>query len=133
MGWQRILIGLLVGAVFTSVGPAQHGESKEKKKTGIVVGILTEKKTDNPSPLMGWWVSVKADGEERPRRYWGYGAQPSADMKKQLAVCPLGSRVRVTWEVPDANEGPHVAKMELVKAPGKQQDKPKEKNRAGSI
>jgi hypothetical protein len=31
--------------------------------------------------------------------------------------------------VPDANEGPHVAKMELVKAPGKQQDKPKEKNR----
>jgi hypothetical protein len=50
-------------------------------------------------------------------------------MKKQLAACPLGSRVRVTWEVPDANEGPHVAKLELLKAPDKVKDKPKDRDR----
>src|SRR5438046_1813968 len=108
MRWQRMILGLVVGAVLGRVTLAEGDDKKGDKKTGAVVGVLTEKKLDTP-----WWVLVKADGEEKTRRYWGYGALPSDDMKKQLAACPVGSRVRLTWEVPEANEGPHVAKIEL--------------------
>jgi hypothetical protein len=120
MWWQRLILGLLAEAILAGlVAPAAADDKEGHKARGTVTGVLTEKKLDTP-----WWVTVKADGEEKARRYWGYGALPSAALSKQLAACPVGSRVRLTWEVPEANEGPHVARVELLKAPAKGNGKP---------
>ncbi|MBM3994603.1 MAG: hypothetical protein FJ303_10690 [Planctomycetes bacterium] len=105
---QTVILVVLLG-VASSVLTAEAQGKKRDKRVGTVEGVLTEKKLDRPC-----WVTVKADGEETPRRYWGYGATPSAEMRKQLDAVAVGSRVRLVWEVIDANEGPHVAKIELI-------------------
>ena len=83
------------------------GEKKDAKTTGTVIGVLIDR-------TYGKGVLVKADGEETPRRYWRFGDRPS--LNKEIDVVPLGSRVRLTWEIPHANEGPHIAKIEILKA-----------------
>src|SRR5262245_54654740 len=97
---------LTVGAIL-GMGPlrAADGDKEQPKKTGTVVGVLIDRK-------YGSGVLVQADGEGKPRRYWRFGDRPT--LNKQIDAVPLGSRVRLTWEVPDANEGPHVAKIELL-------------------
>jgi hypothetical protein len=135
--WPRLILGLCVGAIVSaSVLLARGGDKRQEKeipqapgkneekepkgkdaptKTGTVTGVLVDR-------TYGKGVLVQADGEETPRRYWRFGDR--ADLNKQIDAIPLGSRVRLTWEVPHANEGPHVAKIELLKAPGKEKDKP---------
>jgi hypothetical protein len=116
--WQKRLIFAAVAAVLCAVAgtPGAAGD----KKSGTVDGVLTEKKLDNP-PGKGWWIKVKGDGEEEARRYWGFGGKPSPEIKKVLDASPLGSRVRVDWKA--TNEGPHIAKLELLKVAGKDKEK----------
>src|SRR5947207_3850747 len=90
-----------------SVPRTEAGDKKEAKKTGTVIGVLVDR-------TYGKGVLVKADGEETPRRYWRFGDRPK--LNKEIDAVPLGSRVRLTWETPDANEGPHVAKIEILKS-----------------
>ena len=84
-----------------------RGDTKDGKKTGTVIGVLLER-----TPGKG--VLVKADGEETPRRYWRFGDRK--DLFKQIDSVPIGSRVELTWEVPHANEGPHIAKIVILKS-----------------
>ena len=86
--------------------------AKDTKTTGVVIGVLIER-----TPGKG--VLVKADGEEAPRRYWRFGDRPA--LNKEIDAVPLLSRVRLTWEIPHANEGPHVAKIEVLKNAGKEE------------
>ena len=51
--------------------------------------------------------------------FWANGIDWNTTNKAQLDACPVGSRVRLTWEVPDANEGPHIKKIEPLKTPAK--------------
>lgn len=108
--WQLSGPFLVVSALFAATGPgAQAGDKKDAKKTGTVIGILLDR-----TPGKG--VTVKGDGEEAPRRYWRFGDRK--DVFKAIDAVPIGSRVLLTWEIPDANEGPHVAKIEVLKSVG---------------
>jgi hypothetical protein len=94
------MVGVTVSA------PRSEADDRKEGKTGTVVGVLVDR-------TYGKGVLVKADGEETPRRYWRFGDRPN--LNKEIDAVPLGSRVRLTWEVPDANEGPHVARIEIIK------------------
>lgn len=87
-------------------------DKKEEKKSGTVVGKITAKGDT--------WVEVKADGEEKGRRYvphWvgGAPAQGGGPDKKMLEVIrglKVGSRVRLAWEF---EERARVVKVEVLK------------------
>lgn len=104
---QRLPVVLMAGAILGAASFAECGDKKEAKKTGVVIGVLIDR-------TYGKGVLVKAEGEEAPRRYWRFGDRPK--LNKEIDAVPIGSRVRVSWETPDANEGPHVAQIELLKA-----------------
>jgi hypothetical protein len=98
-----------------------------EKRGGTVTGIVTDK-GDN-------FIEVKADGEEKGRRYfphWRGGAPAEGGgldkaMVKQIKDVPLKSRVRIEWTF---EERPRVEKIDVLKrGDGKETDKPKEKDR----
>jgi hypothetical protein len=96
-------------------------EQKPELKGGTVVGTLTQKKE-------GGWIMVKADGEESARRYFRFGDRP--EVNKQIDAASVGSRVRIEWAVPAANEGPHIAKIEVLQAAGKADEKKVDEKKA---
>jgi hypothetical protein len=77
-----------------------------------VTGIVTAK-GDN-------WIEVKADGEEKGRRYvphWRGGAPkdgggPDKEMVAKIKEIPLKARVRLEWAF---EERPRVEKIEVLK------------------
>jgi hypothetical protein len=77
-----------------------------------VVGTLTAKDRA--------WIEVKADGEEKARRYmarWVGGAPkdgggPDKEMLETIRGLKVGSRVRVEWVF---DERPRVVKVEVLK------------------
>lgn len=90
----------------------------DKKKSGTVSGIVTAKEKN--------WIEVKADGEEKARRYvprW-IGGKPAdgggfdKKMLETFADLKIGSRIRLEWEF---EERARAVKIELLKAP---KDKP---------
>src|SRR4051794_35156995 len=92
------LIGLAGLAVCRS-GPLLAGEKKEpEKRGGTVVGVVTA--VDAKS------IEVKADGEEKGRRYvprWvggvpAQGGGPEKAMLEQFGKVKVGSRVKLDWE-----------------------------------
>jgi hypothetical protein len=102
--WTFVVIA---GILFGSVSEIESGDKKDAGRSGTVIGVLLER-----TPGKG--VVVKADGEDSPRRYWRFGDRK--DVSKAIDAIPIGSRVQLTWEVPPgANEGPHIAKIELLK------------------
>jgi hypothetical protein len=102
----------------------KESDKKEEKKSGTVVGEITAK-GDN-------YVEVKADGEEKARRYvphWVGGAPkdgggPDKEMLKTIKELKVGSRVKLEWEF---EERPRVVKVEVLKEPGKDKEKDKDK------
>jgi hypothetical protein len=138
---EQCLVGrLLVAAVVAGVAWGGHGvasaqERGEKtedqkapeKRSGTVVGTLVAKGEN--------FIEVKADGEEKARRYvphWvgGAPAQGGGPDKKMLQVIrglKVGSRLRLEWEF---EERPRVVRVEVLKAAeggeGKQKGKDKE-------
>src|SRR5262245_25323736 len=85
---------------------------KDDEKKGTVTGLVTAK-GDN-------WIEVKADGEEKARRYvphWRGGAPkdgggPDKDMVAKIKEVPLKARVRLEWSY---QERPRVEKIEVLK------------------
>jgi hypothetical protein len=85
---------------------------KDGEKKGTVTGVVTAK-GDN-------WIEVKADGEEKARRYvphWRGGAPkdgggPDKEMVAKLKEVPLKARVRLEWVF---EERPRVEKIEVLK------------------
>jgi hypothetical protein len=114
-------------ALAMSVGVAAACAADEQKKdepatkSGTVVGTLSAK-GDN-------WIEVKADGEEKARKYvpnWVGGAPaqgggPDKEMVKVIKELKVGSRVRVEWKF---EERPRVVKVEVLK-PAEGKDTPK--------
>jgi hypothetical protein len=104
-------------------------EKKEEKKSGTVAGMLMAK-GDN-------WIEVKADGEEKARKYtpqWlGANLQQGAGLdKKMLEVIKglkVGSRVRLEWEF---DERARVVKVEVLKAPDSK-EAPKDEEKKGTV
>lgn len=90
----------------------------DEKKSGTVAGVVTAKGKN--------WIEVRADGEEKGRRYvprW-IGGKPAdgggldKKMLQTFADLKIGSRIRLEWEF---EERPRAVKIELLKAPN---DKP---------
>jgi len=121
------LFGL--GALAPSAGSAQDKKPDEKKvdkkagavRTGTVTGMVTAKGD--------YWIEVKADGEERARRYapqWrstpGGGGGPDKEIVARIKEVPLNSRVKLDWEF---DERARVLKIEILKKPADK--KPEEK------
>jgi hypothetical protein len=87
---------------------------KPEKKAGTLTGVVTAKDKN--------WVEVKADGEEKGRKYMPHwvGGQPAQGggldkkMLQAIADVKVGSRVRLEWEF---DERPRVVKLEVLKAP----------------
>src|SRR5207244_12952510 len=100
------------------------------KKSGAVVGVLTAK---GPS-----WVEVKADGEQKARRYvahWVGGAPqegggPDKEMVKKIEKLTLGSRVRLEWKF---DERPRVVEVEVLAPAKEEKDATKKGTVAGTL
>lgn len=134
---KRLIVGMLVGAVL-AVGnwvrseeePTLLAQGKDKevkkepaKRKGTVVGTLVK---TGPA-----FIEVKADGEEKARRYvphWVGGAPaagggPDKKVLEIIRKLKVGSRVRVEWEF---QERPRVVRVEVIQA-GKGGEKGKQK------
>jgi hypothetical protein len=98
--------------VFAFSGRAEEPKKKDEEKKGTVTGIVTAK-GDN-------WIEVKADGEEKPRKYVPHwrggnpkdGGGPDKEMVAKIKEVPLKSRVRLEWVF---EERPRVEKIEVLK------------------
>lgn len=109
-------VSIVAGVILVcAAGTCSYGDERkeEPKKSGAVVGVVTAKGVD--------WVEVKADGEQKARRYvpnWLGGAPqqgggPDKQMVKVLKGLAVGSRVRLEWKF---EERPRVVKVEVLKA-----------------
>ena len=112
--------------------PGKKGdEKKDEPRKGTVTGVVSAK-GDN-------WIEVKADGEEKGRRYvphWRGGAPAAGgeldkDMLAKMKDTPLNSRVKIDWEF---EERARVVKIEVLKKPEqKKDDAPAKETRTGTI
>ena len=108
-------------------------DKKDEKRQGTVTGIVTDK-GDN-------FIEVKADGEEKGRKYYPHwrGGNPDKgggldkEIVKQIKDVPLKSRVRIEWSF---EERPRVDKIEVLKRgdgkdaeTGKEKEKPKNQDK----
>jgi hypothetical protein len=84
------------------------------KRGGTVVGIVVKKEKN--------WIEVKADGEEKARRYTPHwvgglpkdGGGLDKKMLATMAKLKVGSRIKLQWEF---EERPRVVKVEVLKVP----------------
>lgn len=96
-----------------AAGQDKKDEKKEEARKGTVTGQVTGKGEA--------WIEVKADGEEKARKYvphWRGGAPaagggPDKAMVARLKEVPLNSRVRLEWTF---EERPRVEKIEVLKS-----------------
>jgi hypothetical protein len=129
-GALRLLPALLVvvlAGLCAADEQKKDAKKAEKGKKGTVVGVLTAKgDKDN-------WLEVKADGEEKGRRYSPHWRSISPGVggldKKMLATIKklkVGSRLRLEWTF---DERARIEKVEVLKeAPAKKDgDKGKDK------
>jgi hypothetical protein len=108
----RLLLVVLMGSLLGTVRADEPKAKKNEKRSGTVVGTVTAKEKN--------WIEVKADGEEKARRYVPYwrggapnaGGGPDKEMVKQIAAVKVGSRVRLEWEF---EERPRVVKLDVLK------------------
>jgi len=119
MCYRTLLAGSLLMALAAFVADVAAGTKKDEKdkkdepRKGTVVGQITAKGEN--------YVEVKADGEEKGRRYVPHwrGGNPAQgggldkDMLKQIAKLTVGSRVRLDWEF---DERARVVRIEVLKA-----------------
>jgi hypothetical protein len=104
----------LILALGADAEEKQGDKGKDEVRKGTVTGTVTAKAES--------WIEVKADGEEKARRYvphWRGGA-PSAGggldktMLATIKSTPLNSRVKLDWEF---EERARVIKIEILKKP----------------
>jgi len=80
---------------------------EKEDRTGTVSGMAMSKG--------GNWIEVKADGEEKPRKYYT-GSDPVA--LKAVKETEVGSRIRMEWRF---REVYRVVKIEVLKPPPKKE------------
>ncbi len=107
-GW--VVVALLV----IGVAPVAAADKKEKpaRKSGTVTGVVTDK---GPN-----FILVKADGEEKARRYtprWVGGLPKDGGgfdktILETFKKLKVGTRIRMEWEF---NERPRAVKIEILK------------------
>jgi hypothetical protein len=110
--WLSFLVSATVSFVFGMIVLGDEKKAEPEKKSGTVVGGLSAKGEA--------WVEVKADGEEKARRYtanWVGGAPqegggPDKAIVKVIKTLKVGSRVRLEWKF---DERPRVVKIEVLK------------------
>jgi hypothetical protein len=117
----------LLSAVVLALGlTAAAQDKKDEERKGTVTGVVTAKGEDK-APV---WIEVKADGEEKARKYTVmYKGGKADDMIAQIKKTPLNSRVRLEWEF---QERPRVVKLEVLKK-GDGKEEKKEEARKGSV
>jgi hypothetical protein len=107
------LFGLTVILGLAGQSPMLAGEpKKDGEKKGTVTGVVTAKGEN--------WIEVKADGEEKARRYVPHwrgglpkdGGGPDKEMVARLKDIPVKARVRLEWVF---EERPRVEKVEVLK------------------
>jgi len=114
---SRLLRPTGVFVLVLAVASAGRAEDPKKKdgdegKKGTVTGVVTGKGEN--------WIEVKADGEEKPRRYVPHwrggnpkdGGGPDKDMVAKIKEVPVKARVRLEWSF---QERPRVEKIEVLK------------------
>ena len=109
---EALRISTAFAAALLFAGLAAADDKPPEGNKGTVVGVVTAKGAN--------WLEVKADGEERARRYtphWRGGAPKDGggpDRKTLAAIqgVPVGSRVRLEWSF---QERPRVEKIEVLK------------------
>lgn len=107
-----LLVTLVVAGTQAQDNKKEQKEGKSVLRKGEVTGMVVAK-GDN-------WIEVKADGEEKARKYvphWrgGNPAQGGGLDKKMIAELkeiPVKSRVRMDWTF---EERPRVEKIEVLK------------------
>jgi hypothetical protein len=97
-------------------------KKKDEPRKGTVTGVVSAKDTN--------WIEVKADGEEKARRYtaqWrsnpGGGGGPDKDTVAKIKETPLNARVKLDWEF---DERARVMKIEVLKKPDEKKEEKKE-------
>jgi hypothetical protein len=105
--WLLSVAVLALGLVATA--QEKKDDKKDEPRKGTVTGTVTDKGVDK-APV---WIEVKADGEEKARKYTVKyaGGKPDA-MIAQIKETPIGSRVRIEWM---ADERARVTKLEVLK------------------
>jgi hypothetical protein len=111
----RFAAVLALALTVTAAGRAEEPKKKDpdEGKKGTVTGVVTAKGET--------WIEVKADGEEKPRRYmpnWKGGnpkdgGGPDKEVVAKIKEVPLKARVRLEWSF---HERPRVEKIEVLKA-----------------
>jgi hypothetical protein len=123
--------GLALGAEEKKDAPVEKKEAaKEEKRGGTVTGTVTAK--GDPAKKENW-IEVKADGEEKGRRYVPHwrgglpkdGGGPDKEIVAQIKEVPIGSRVRIEWSF---QERPRVEKIEVLKKGEGAKEKAKDKD-----
>src|SRR4051794_8468616 len=115
MTTRRAFVWALAVAVVGGIAVAQkEKDKKDEPRKGVVTGDVTAK-GDN-------WLEVKADGEEKARRYVPHwrgglpkdGGGPDKDMGARIKETAVNSRVKLDWEF---EERARVVKIEVLKKP----------------
>jgi hypothetical protein len=119
--FTRTLPAVLLAMASVGLAAAQDkkDEKKDEPRKGTVTGVVAAK-GDN-------WIEVKADGEEKARRYVPHwkgglpkdGGGPDKDMVAKIKETPLKARVRLEWEF---EERARVVKIEVLKKPEEKKD-----------
>jgi hypothetical protein len=96
---------ILLATFCASCGEAVAQKKEDAERRGAVVGIATAKG--------GYWIEIKADGEEKARRYFCGSNQAAL---KAVKTTEVGSRVRLEWRYEEVFR---VVAIELLKPPAK--------------
>jgi hypothetical protein len=112
--YRTLKTGLASLAAVMVIALASQADDSKKdvEKKGTVTGVVTAK---GPN-----WIEVKADGEEKARRYVPHwkgglpkdGGGPDKEMVAKIKETSVKSRVRLEWVF---NERPRVVKIEVLK------------------
>ena len=123
----RALPTVLLSLALALPATAQPKDDKkdEKDRKGTVTGVVTAK---GDAAKNQHWVEVKADGEEKGRRYVPHwkGGQPAQGggldkaMIAELKKVNVKDRVRLEWVF---EERPRVEKIEVLKKGENKKDK----------
>lgn len=121
---RLVLAGFLAASCF-GLAAAQDKKPEDKKdepRKGTVTGVVSAK-GDN-------WIEVKADGEEKARKYVPHwkgglpkdGGGPDKTMLAKIKETAVNSRVKIDWEF---EERARVVKIEVLKKPEAKKDEKK--------
>ena len=101
-----------------AVGPTSPTAGQDKRRTGALTGVVAGK-GDSKDGKNGW-VEVRADGEEKGRRYWPVadpkGGGPHREILAAIRKVGVGDRVRLEWV--DAGDGKDITKFEVLRPKG---------------